>query len=56
MNQLRTAILYQSKSPPEVDGIIKPMKESGYSDSGADIAFTLQQKGIELITPITPQI
>ncbi len=52
MNQLKIAILYQSKSPPEVDGIVKPMKESGYSDSGADIAFVLQQKKFELITPV----
>lgn len=52
MNQLKIAILYQSKSPPEIDGIVKPMKESGYSDSGADIAFALQQKTFELITPV----
>lgn len=53
MNQFKVAILYQSKSPPEVDGIIKPMKESGYSDSGADIAFALQLKNIGLITPVS---
>ena len=53
MNQLKIAILYQSKSPPEVDGIVKPMKESGYSDSGADIAFALQQKNIGLITRVS---
>jgi len=52
MNNLKVAILYQSKVPPSVDGIIKPMKEGGYSDSGADIALALVQNKIEVITPV----
>ncbi|KUJ52175.1 ATP-grasp domain-containing protein [Chryseobacterium sp. JAH] len=46
------AILYQAQEPPLVDGIKKPMKPGGYSDSGADIAYSLKQQGIEVITPI----
>ena len=46
------AILYQAKLPPIKDGIQKPMKPSGYSDSGADIAYELKRNGIEIITPI----
>lgn len=52
MNDPKVAILYQSKVPPEVDGIVKPMKEGGYSDSGADIALALIQNEIEVITPV----
>ena len=51
MKNLKVAILYQSKVPPAVDGIVKPMKEGGYSDSGADIALALVQSEIEVITP-----
>ena len=50
--KLKVAILYQAKVPPAVDGIIKPMKEGGYSDSGADIALALVQNKFEVITPI----
>jgi hypothetical protein len=50
--KLRVAILYQTKAPPLVDGIVKPMKEGGYSDSGADIALALVQNKIEVITPV----
>ena len=49
--KLRVAILYQTKAPPVVDGIVKPMKEGGYSDSGADIALTLVHNEMEVITP-----
>jgi len=57
MNQLKVAILYQSKVPPAIDGIVKPIKEGGYSDSGADIAMALKQKQIEIITPVkTPTV
>jgi hypothetical protein len=52
MNKLKVAILYQSKPPPEIDGIVKPMKEGGYSDSGADIALAIRQNNIQLITPV----
>lgn len=53
MNDLKVAILYQAKIPPVIDGIIKPMKKGGYSDSGADIAFALQQNNVEVITPVS---
>lgn len=45
------AILYQAQEPPLIDGVQKPMKEGGYSDSGADIAFGLQKNGLSLLTP-----
>ncbi|MEM6806980.1 MAG: carboxylate--amine ligase [Bacteroidota bacterium] len=48
MNKL--AILYQAHTPPVFDGILKPKKWGGYSDSGADIAFALKEI-VELITP-----
>lgn len=48
---LKVAILYQAQQPPATNGIIKPMKPGGYSDSGADIAYSLKQKGINIITP-----
>ncbi|MDT7831079.1 ATP-grasp domain-containing protein [Flavobacteriaceae bacterium S356] len=47
------AILYQSKLPPIKNGIQKPMKPGGYSDSGADIAYELQKNGIRIVTPIS---
>lgn len=46
------AILYQKKPAPKRDGIQKPMKIGGYSDSGADIGFCLHKNGIELICPV----
>lgn len=48
---MNCAVLYQIKEPPERDGLRKPMKKGGYSDSGADIAFTLKKAGINIITP-----
>lgn len=48
---MNCAVLYQIKEPPERDGLRKPMKKGGYSDSGADIAFTLKREGISIITP-----
>ena len=45
------ALLYQATPPPEVDGIRKPMKPGGYSDSGADIAWTLRSAGVPVVTP-----
>ena len=50
-NNMKIAVLYQSCEPPETDGIRKPMKPGGYSDSGADIVFCLQSNGMEVITP-----
>lgn len=49
---MKIAILHQSKPAPVVDGIVKPMKKGGYSDSGADIAFELSQNNVKVITPI----
>lgn len=46
------AILYQAKPPPPKDGIQKPMKPTGYADSGADIAFALKERGYRIITPV----
>ncbi|MEI2273128.1 ATP-grasp domain-containing protein [Sphingobacterium sp. ML3W] len=46
------AIIYQTETPPKRNGIIKPMKPGGYSDSGADIAYSLQQQNIRVITPV----
>ena len=48
-----TAILYQAKLPPIKDGIQKPMKPGGYSDSGADIAYELKKNGIAIVTPVS---
>lgn len=48
---IKLAILYQAHKPPVFDGILKPMKHGGYSDSGADIAFGLKDE-IEIICPV----
>lgn len=48
----RIAILYQAQLPPTKDGIQKPMKVGGYSDSGADIAFELLENNFDVITPV----
>jgi D-alanine-D-alanine ligase-like ATP-grasp enzyme len=48
----KVAVLYQANTPPARNGIIKPMKPGGYSDSGADIAFSLQRQNIRIITPV----
>lgn len=37
--------------PPVADGIKKPMKKGGYSDSGADIAYCLKENGENVILP-----
>lgn len=47
----KIAILYQASPAPAIDGIIKPMKLGGYSDSGADIAYSLFQHQFNLATP-----
>lgn len=54
MRDLQTepvAVLYQATPAPVIDGIRKPMKAGGYSDSGADIAFALQNAGVPIVTP-----
>ncbi|KAL4793109.1 hypothetical protein BDV19DRAFT_232958 [Aspergillus venezuelensis] len=43
------AVLYQALEPPVINGVKKPRKPGGYQDSGADIAYTLQQKGINVL-------
>lgn len=48
----KVAILYQANLLPEKDGIQKPMKPGGYSDSGADIASQLMTKNVKVITPL----
>ncbi|KXX68977.1 ATP-grasp domain-containing protein [Flammeovirga sp. SJP92] len=47
----KIAILYQDQPAPAINGITKPMKEGGYSDSGADIAYELSKYGFIVITP-----
>ncbi|CAG8823014.1 12275_t:CDS:2, partial [Racocetra persica] len=42
------AILYQALQPPIVNGIRKPLKPGGYSDSGADIAYSLISNNIPI--------
>ena len=46
------AILFQAQKPPIQKGIKKPMKPGGYSDSGADIAFSLKNRNLSIITPV----
>ncbi len=48
----KIAILYQTELPPIKDGIQKPMKPGGYSDSGADIACALKDNDINVVTPV----
>ncbi|CEL09285.1 hypothetical protein ASPCAL12423 [Aspergillus calidoustus] len=43
------AVLYQAIDPPIINGVQKPRKPGGYQDSGADIAYTLQKKGISVL-------
>jgi hypothetical protein len=48
----KVAVLYQATPPPLINGVRKPMKPGGYQDSGADIAFNLQNKcGLAVSTP-----
>lgn len=48
---MKIAVLYQKNEPPVADGIKKPMKKGGYSDSGADIAYCLKENGEDVILP-----
>lgn len=51
------ALLYQAQQPPARNGILKPMKPGGYSDSGADIAYALREKQVPVSTPVIhPQL
>src|ERR1043165_2935490 len=52
-NNISVAVLYQAEAPPSKRGIKKPMKPGGYSDSGADIAFALNERSISVKTPST---
>ena len=49
---MKIAVLYQSQEPPLVNGIRKPMKDGGYRDSGADLAFCLQKRGSPVALPV----
>ncbi len=48
----KIAVLYQGIAPPLLDGMRKPMKPGGYSDSGADIACILRDAGVAVVTPV----
>ena len=48
----KIAILYQSNPAPIKDGVLKPMKPGGYSDSGADMAYCLKSMGLPIVTPV----
>ncbi|KAE8159872.1 hypothetical protein BDV40DRAFT_314377 [Aspergillus tamarii] len=51
------AVLFQDIDPPVINGVRKPRKPGGYQDSGADIAYTLRSKGINVTTPDpSPQV
>ncbi|KAE8367547.1 hypothetical protein BDV27DRAFT_169482 [Aspergillus caelatus] len=51
------AVLFQDIDPPVINGVCKPRKPGGYQDSGADIAYTLRSKGINITTPDpSPQV
>jgi D-alanine-D-alanine ligase-like ATP-grasp enzyme len=51
------AMLYQAQQPPARNGILKPMKPGGYSDSGADIAYALRTQQVPVCTPVIhPQL
>lgn len=45
------AVLYQETAPPLLNGVLKPKKPGGYSDSGADIAYALKNHHVHVITP-----
>ncbi|KAJ5156309.1 hypothetical protein N7492_009112 [Penicillium capsulatum] len=48
----KVAVLFQDIEPPVINGVQKPKKPGGYQDSGADIAFTLRSKGLDVVTPV----
>lgn len=48
----KVAVIYQAEAAPVKNGIIKPMKDGGYSDSGADIAYSLFKQGVDVVVPV----
>ncbi|KAJ5304899.1 uncharacterized protein N7443_004559 [Penicillium atrosanguineum] len=46
------AVLYQALAPPMYGGVSKPPKPGGYRDSGSDVAYTLKNAGISVLTPV----
>ncbi|MGI9531878.1 ATP-grasp domain-containing protein [Lutimonas sp.] len=50
----KVAILYQAHPAPSQDGVIKPMKKGGYSDSGADLAVALKNDYLVITPKDTP--
>ncbi|OLN91707.1 D-alanine-D-alanine ligase, partial [Colletotrichum chlorophyti] len=49
----RVAVLYQAIEPPIINGVRKPMKPGGYRDSGADIAYNLQNSNtVQVVCPV----
>jgi D-alanine-D-alanine ligase len=50
--RVKVAVLYQDVDPPVIDGIRKPKKPGGYSDSGADITYVLSKAGVDVVTPV----
>uniref|UniRef100_A0A364KP00 ATP-grasp domain-containing protein n=1 Tax=Talaromyces amestolkiae TaxID=1196081 RepID=A0A364KP00_TALAM len=51
LSDITVAVLFQDIEPPVINGVHKPKKPSGYKDSGADIAFTLQRSNVKVLTP-----
>ena len=51
MKTAPVALLYQALPPPLIDGLRKDAKPGGYSDGGADIAFSLRTAGVNVVTP-----
>lgn len=49
---IKLGVFYQAAPPPPIDGIKKPMKPGGYSDSGADLVFALKSSGQPVVTPV----
>ncbi|KAJ4993129.1 glutathione synthetase ATP-binding domain-like protein [Stagonosporopsis vannaccii] len=55
MAQQRVAVLYQALEPPVINGVRKPKKPGGYQDSGADIAYVLQNVcQVPMALPVAP--
>ncbi|CAG8738818.1 26061_t:CDS:2, partial [Racocetra persica] len=51
--KINTSIrLDKTLQPPIIDGIRKPLKPGGYSNSGADIAYSLRSNNIPIVTPV----
>ncbi|GAM40109.1 hypothetical protein TCE0_034f12200 [Talaromyces pinophilus] len=53
VSDITVAVLFQDIEPPVINGVRKPKKPNGYKDSGADIAYTLQQSNVKVLTPQT---